>query len=125
MLNTEPKVKMHLPDFLTTMLNEVAPVEGFTSHKLELKAGSSHGDNYNGVMTAVKLIGERVKNGSVVTETLHLICKVAPESNERRETFKADLTFEREIDMYTRVLPTFVEFQKCHSQKCMRGPQIK
>lgn len=37
---------------------------------------------------------------------------MAPESKERRETFKMLVLFEREIHMYTHVLPKFVKFQQ-------------
>lgn len=103
---------MQIPDFLTEMLSDIAQQEGFTKHKLEVESGSNHGDNYIGVMTSVKLIGDRVKDGAVSTETLNLICKLVPASKERRDAFQSVVAFEREIYMYTRLLPTFVKFQQ-------------
>lgn len=94
------------------MLNDIALKEGFIDHKLELESGSSHGENYIGVMTAVKMVGHRVRNGAKATETLSLICKLAPATKERRDAFQAVRCFEREIFVYTKLLPTFVAFQQ-------------
>lgn len=103
---------MKIPEFLAEMLADIAKKEGFIDHELELGTGSRHGDNYIGVIVSVKVIGDRVRNGVVVSDALHLICKLAPESKERRDAFQVNLTFEREVEMYTNVLPVFVELQK-------------
>lgn len=103
---------MKLPLAIKKLLHEIAQNKGFSNYKFELDSGSDRGDNYVGVLTSVKLTGDRLENGVVITETLHLICKLAPESKRRREVLYAIPPFEREIQMYTRVLPAFVAFQQ-------------
>lgn len=95
------------------MLRDIARDEGFCKHKFVAESGSNHGDNIHGVMVAVKVIGERVngdKNSN--TESLHLMCKTAPTSKECRDSLQSALLFKREIYLYTRVFPAFVEFQR-------------
>lgn len=101
-----------MPDFLSKMLEDIARREGFINYKVETEAGSNQGDNVVGVLTSVKVVGDRQRDGVVLNETLHLMCKVAPQSKERRDAFQVDLSFEREIEMYTRVLPVLIDFQK-------------
>lgn len=103
---------MQLAPEIEKLLHEIAQTEGFSNYKFELEAGSKPGDNYQGLMVSVKVIGDRVNDGAVVPETLSLICKLVPESKERRNVFKTVLIHEREIHMYTRVLPKFVKFQQ-------------
>lgn len=103
---------MQLPPAIEKLLHEIAQTEGFTNYKFELGSGSERGDNYSGVIVSVKVIGDRVEDGAVVTGTLSLICKIAPESKQRRDVLRTVTAFEREIYMYTRVLPTFVKFQQ-------------
>lgn len=103
---------MKLPLVIEKMLDEIAQNEGFSNYKFELESGSKRGDNYQGMMVSVKLIGDRLKDDVVVNETLNLICKLAPESKQRRDVLNTVKAFEREIYMYTHVLPTFVKFQK-------------
>lgn len=103
---------MKLPVAIENLLCEIAQKEGFTDYKFEFESGSNRGDNYVGVVTSVKIVGDRVKDGVVTIETLNLMCKSAPKNRERRELMNIAQCFEREIYMYTRVLPTFVKFQE-------------
>lgn len=103
---------MQLPEYITNSLDEIAQKEGFDNCKYEIESASKHGENFIGDMTAVKLIGGRVQCGEIVTDTLNLLCKIVSQSKLRRDTFRAIPAFKREIFMYTRVLPTFVEFQR-------------
>lgn len=103
---------MHLPEFITDLLAGIAHKEGLTNYRFETESGSNHGENFLGEITAIKLIGDRVKNGAVLTETINLMCKTAAENEQQRQAFKLVRAFEREVLMYTRVLPVFADFQK-------------
>lgn len=105
---------MHLPEYINSMLRDIARDEGFHEYQLIAESGSNHGDNIHGVMVAVKLTGKRAAVGDQMAnaETLHLMCKMAPASKACRDSFQSALLFKREIDLYTRVLPAFVTFQR-------------
>lgn len=101
-----------LPEHITNRLHKIAKSEGFSDYKIETKAGSNHGDNFLGVMTSVTLTGTRGLNGKSRAEELHLIIKLPPSNETRQKNFKTDLVFDREVYMYSKVLPAFVRFQQ-------------
>lgn len=101
-----------LPDYVENCVHKIAKSEGFTDHKIEMKAGSSHGDNFLGIMTAITLSGTRQKNGQIQSEELHLLCKAPPTSAIRQKNFHSALVFSREIYIYSKLLPAFVRFQR-------------
>lgn len=101
-----------LPDSVVQILNRIAAELNFADHQLITKAGSSHGDNFLGIMTAVSITGTRIKNGKRVPDTVYLICKTPPMNKKRRENFKTNIVFDRELYMYSTVLPAFVKFQR-------------
>lgn len=101
-----------LPDFVNDRLHKIAKNEGFTDYKIDTKSGSNHGDNFLGVMTAVTVSGTKGLNGKSRNEELHLICKMPPANELRNKNFKTALVFDREIFMYSTVLPTFMRFQR-------------
>lgn len=103
---------MPLPEYITNLLEKIALAEGFTNYRFETEAGSKHGENFLGEITAIQLIGDRVKCGEVSIETLNLMCKTAAENRYQRDAFRLIRAFEREVFFYTRVLPLFVDFQK-------------
>lgn len=104
---------MTLPVHVVKMLAKVAQKEGFIRYEIEEAPGSNQGDGFFSVMASTTLCGDRVnENGNVVADKLHLLCKMAPFSKERRDGDKTGLLFEREIYLYTRVMPLFVKFQK-------------
>lgn len=102
---------MQVPHVIEKLLNDVAENEGFSNYKFELESGSKPGEGYQGEIISVKLIGDRMKDGVAKKETLDLMCKVAPESRERRDVLRTIQAFEREVYTYTHVLPSFVKFQ--------------
>lgn len=103
---------MLLPTYIKELLHRIAETENFTDYKLETEAGSKHGDNFLGVMIAVTISGLRNQNGKSITDKLHLLCKIPPSNLSRRKNFRSDLVFARELYVYTKLLPKFVEFQK-------------
>lgn len=111
--NIVKKARMHLPEYINKMLDDIAHDEGIHKYQLMTESGSNRGDNIHGVMVAVKLIGERVTDDqNTSAEPLHLMCKMAPASKECRVSFQSALLFKREIYLYTRVLPAFIKFQR-------------
>lgn len=98
-----------IPDFVLTILDEIAKTEGFTEVDKVFQAGSNHGDNFVGIMTSVTLKG--IRNGLAGAE-LHLLCKLEPENVHRREAFKTSFAFSREVYAYNHILPKFLEFQR-------------
>ncbi|XP_055312342.1 uncharacterized protein LOC129574385 [Sitodiplosis mosellana] len=101
-----------LPDYVINCVHKVAKNEGFTDFKIETKAGSAHGDNFLGIMTAITLTGTRRKNGQTQSEELHLLCKAPPRNVIRQKNFATSLVFSREIYIYSKLLPAFVRFQR-------------
>lgn len=97
-----------LPDYVLDLLNDVAKAEGFTSYTTEFKAGSNHGDNFLGVLTSVTVKGQRNNND----EQLHLLVKLAPTNEIRRQEFHSIAVFKREALMYNKILPSFRDFQR-------------
>lgn len=108
MIEFEEACKM-LPKYITKYLHAIAKSEGFSDYKFEVKSGSNHGDNFLGVMIAVKVIEI---NPKIHSNELHLICKTPPANQFRRKFFKTDIVFERELFMYSKVLPAFHRFQE-------------
>lgn len=103
---------MTLSDFITNLIADIAIREKFIDYKFETDAGSKHGDNFLGVMVAVKLIGSKEINGKIQSATKHLLCKIPPSSAVRLKAQQTILAFEREVEIYSKVLPMFSQFQK-------------
>lgn len=99
---------MQLPDYINEMLHVIARDEGIRKYEIITESGSSHGDNIHGVMVAIKLVDQTRSNA----EPLHLMCKMAPTSKEYRDSSQSAWLFKREIYLYTRVFPAFVDFQR-------------
>lgn len=110
--------KVDLPNFVLPLINKIAEKEKFTSYELKTTVISCSGENYLGLLYAVKLSGERVACTAAserIRGEVHLICKLPPLSGICLTKFNVLFHFEREIFMYEHVLPKFVEFQ------CARG----
>lgn len=112
MLKSRREEKMLVENHIKSILERIAKNEKFTEYKIETEAGSNHGDNYMGVMSAITISGIKEQNGVKKTEQIHLLCKV-PSSNEvRKKNFKSALIFNRELYVYSKVLPDLVRFQQ-------------
>lgn len=101
-----------LPEFVIKVLDRIASQCDFIDYELTTKAGSKHGDNFLGVIIAATLKGTRTIGGEDVADTLHLLVKIPPDNRQRREQFNSDLVFDRELHVYTNVLPALTAFQK-------------
>lgn len=119
---------MKLPEYISKLLDEIAVSEGFEKYHLESNSGSNHGDNFLGLMIAVKVVGEREKAGKRITDPLNLLCKMKPISQYRNKCTLSHDYFSREIDMYTKVLPLLLKFQRekglSESESFMSFPKV-
>lgn len=102
---------MALPESVVKLIDDIAVKERIQTHSLKTDAGSNHGDGFIGQMFAVKLIGTREMNGQTENVTYDLLCKVPPNSSVRRDFYQTSFAFQREIEMYTKILPIFDAFQ--------------
>lgn len=103
---------MMLNGFITKLLRGIAAEENIIDYYLETDAGSKHGDNFQGIMIAVKLVGWKEINGEMQSVTKHLLCKIPPSCSKRRQFFQTISVFEREVDIYSKLLPLFSRFQE-------------
>lgn len=101
-----------LPEYVVDLLDDIAESEGFCDYKIETASGSNHGDGYLGVIVSATITGERQINGEQKTDALKLLCKLAPENAARRREFSSAIMFSREVFVYNKLLPLFVEFQR-------------
>lgn len=105
-------IEKMLTDYITQLLHKIAKNEGLVDYKIDTKSGSNHGDNFLGIMTAVTITGTKGQNGQTKSQDLHLICKCPPMNENRKKNFKSNLVFDREIFVYSKLLPAFVRFQR-------------
>lgn len=101
-----------LPDYVHRLLVDIAKTEGFENYQIETGAGSSHGNGMHGIMISVKITGNRQCNEQMSTESLHLMCKVAPDNAIRRQEFQTEMLFIREVYVYKHLLPLLSDFQR-------------
>lgn len=99
-------------EFITTGVKKVAKNAGFIDFTIETTAGSQHGDNFLSVMTAITVSGMRMVDGTTRADKLYLICKAPPLSEIRKKNWKSKMVFDREIYIYTKLLPAFDRFQR-------------
>lgn len=102
----EAVAELVIPEYLQTLLEQVATKEGFVDYKIATQPGSNFGDGFQGIMLGVVISGER--NG--IEDRLVLICKIPPLNEIRRKTCAP--SFQREIKAYDEYLPEMVEFQR-------------
>lgn len=101
-----------LPKHIEKCLRKIAKNVGMKNYKIEMQAGSKHGDNFLGIMIAVTLTNSDQRNGGSKPKQLHLLCKMPPLNEIRRKNFESKLVFGREICIYSKLLPAFVQFQQ-------------
>lgn len=104
-----------LPAFVVHHLQCIAVNEGFAEgYDVKHESGSRVGDGFSGLMLAIKLVGYRRKepNDDLKLDELSLICKLQPATAAHRKSFNSELMFQREVYMYSKLLPAFEAFQK-------------
>lgn len=95
-----------LSAYAESALHKVATAEGFVHYKFQIEEGSSVGDGFSGILLKVAI----VENDS--SRELNVIVKSPPEDVFRREVMGTIKLFEREVFMYSELLPEFVKFQQ-------------
>lgn len=104
---------LSLPEYVQTAIKEIAAREGFAYFETTVSRGQNTGDGFIGEIATVTLTGEQTRNGVVHADTdLSLIVKLPPTSTARREF--AIRLFEREVFIYSELLPAFERFQLEH-----------
>lgn len=99
-----------LPKYLEFALDRIAKNQKFSEHTIHVDNGSRHGDGFMATMIRVTIKSRECRNNVTIDRELPLICKLLPDSIERRETFKSDVVFEREVYFYRTILPIFIKF---------------
>lgn len=102
-----------LPNWLTTILNDIAIAEDFVDFEINTENGCNKGDNFIGIVIRIVINGKK-KNTSndLVNETLKLICKLTPTNEARCKQFHVDAAFDRESLFYNEIAPLFLQFQR-------------
>ncbi|KAL4706689.1 hypothetical protein ACJJTC_014444 [Scirpophaga incertulas] len=86
--------------FIRDVLNK----RGYKENKVVFSPVGSSGDNYLANIKRVKVVSE---NGD-----FYMIAKIAPNDKIARELTMTDITFNNEIQMYSKVLPKFASLQQ-------------
>lgn len=96
-------------DSIKALFQKYLNENGYTDTEIDIKAGSMRGDNYLGVIAKAEVNGKD-KNGEKFYESY--IIKSAPKSEGLRKFAPINLAYEREIYVYSHVLPAFAKFQE-------------
>ena len=97
--------EVKVTEYMRECLDKVALAEGFVNYEINVIHGSAVGDGFVGLIFKVN-IEEKESD-----KKLSVILKSPPEG-ARRTDFKAMSLFEREVFLYSEVLPQFVNLQE-------------
>lgn len=103
---------MSFPEYIVKLIDDIAKSEQFTEYDTELSGTTKRGENFTGELNFFKIKGTRNIDGNSTFDTKDLVLKTAPSSRYRRQVFQAITGFKCEVEMYTKVLPAFTEFQE-------------
>lgn len=94
-------------------LKRIVSDSGLQNYTIQVKSGSKVGDGFAGELTSVVIKGVRNDDhGNDKEIELNLLCKLPPKNEGHRKDFMSDIVFGREIYLYTKLLPTFIDFQR-------------
>lgn len=93
-------------DYIRKSLDCVASSEGLRNYELIFDHGSNIGDGFVGTILKVKI----KENDS--DKCLSVLAKIPPQNKARREMPGTMVTFEREVYLYSVLLPDLIAFQK-------------
>lgn len=96
---------VEFPAFIEESIASIAPQEGFTPGEFTI--------TIDRLSDCEGLIGELHK--ATITEgerELNVLCKIPPLDPVRRQQFNSIALFEREVNVYSNLLPTMLEFQR-------------
>lgn len=101
-----------LPEYLVPFLEKIAKNESLIDFTIDVDSGSNIGDNFTSELLRVVITGyQQPVKSNKVERKLNLLCKLAPQSAQRRQDFQAGMSFDRESYFYTNILPQFLRFQ--------------
>lgn len=106
MTSIENGTELKLSEYAEAALNKVALAEGFSNYKFHIEHGSSVGDGFTGVLLKVTII----ENDN--SKEINVVVKLPPDNVLRKHAMGAMLLFEREVFVYSLLLPEFVKFQQ-------------
>lgn len=99
-----------LPALVADHLQGDEEVDGFTA-----KPATALGDNYGSTMLALDIAVRKRGKGQASDKNdcrhLHVFCKMIPDNPETRVIFNVDVTFIKELEMYTLALPAMLQLQ--------------
>ncbi|XP_062564322.1 uncharacterized protein LOC134227093 [Armigeres subalbatus] len=96
---------VQLPEYVRQAATRTAVKLGFTSDKLDVRF--ERGSSCDGLVGEIHRV--------ILTEgsrQVDLFCKIPPQNAARREEFNSIALFEREILLYSTILPAMFEFQR-------------
>lgn len=94
-----------LPNYIQVLIDKIAIENGFKDYLVQVKQGSVAGDGFMSELSCITLVERNSE------KKLHLVCKVAPLSKNRRKEFISDVAFTREAAFYTKLMPSLAKFQ--------------
>lgn len=108
-----------LPNFVVEHVQRIAKDEGFVDgYDVKLEDGEKVGDGFCSTLLSITLIGNRhcrdTNSETATLSELPLICKLQPLNESRKEILSSELMFQREVYMYTKLLPALAAFQEEH-----------
>lgn len=99
-----------LSAFVLKLVDKIAEDAGFTGYSIVCEPGSKPNDGLIATLTRVKVHRDQQTISNI--NTLHLMCKLMPENAAHCKEWHTVLLFEREVLMYTKILPAFLQFQR-------------
>lgn len=106
-MSTTSPASPELPAFALRHLHNIARKQGLDTFTIETSPGSNHGDGFIAHLISVRLTAQ---NG----RCLALVCKMPLAHSDAPGALDTRPAFEREILMYSKVLPLFEKLQKKH-----------
>lgn len=104
--------KMILTDYILKLIDKIASQEGLLDYTLETDVGSKCNDNINSQLIAIKMTGTKKIGKTIQSVTYNLLCKIPSPNLLVRNVCQTVFAFQREIEMYSKVIPALIQFQK-------------
>ncbi|XP_031621483.1 uncharacterized protein LOC116339629 [Contarinia nasturtii] len=95
-----------LPNFVLSKLDRIIRENGFINYSMEVMPGSQIGDGFTSQLARIKISESGCDN------TLQIMCKLAPLTDDPARKSKSYFIFRREATFYTEVMPKFAKFQE-------------
>ncbi|XP_034255229.1 uncharacterized protein LOC117653563 [Thrips palmi] len=91
--------------------------DGEEVEKFDAKPATALGDNYGSTMLALDIVIRKKSSqagdgGDATRRHLHTFCKMLPDDPERRAIFSVEVTFFKELEMYTLAVPAMLQLQQ-------------